>query len=157
MSGRSAIRWAAWVFECPHPEVDAIVDPLSIVCVVIGILIIATRGPMVFAPTATLRVFERLISTDARIRVSGVAVAPFAVALIALPLGEGAAVEVRALGWLWAGVTLWLLFAPGSYRRVVRGVLNFLENSVDEATVRIIGLVAVAIGVALIYFGIYVA
>ncbi len=132
-------------------------DPLSIVCVVIGILIIATRGPLVFAPTATLRVFERLISTDARIRVSGVAVAPFAVALIALPLGEGAAVEVlRALGWLWAGVTLWLLFAPGSYRRVVRGVLNFLGNSVDEATVRIIGLVAVAIGVALIYFGVYV-
>ena len=132
-------------------------DPLSVVCVVIGILIIATRGPMVFAPTATLRVFDRLISTDSRIRGFGVVLAPFAVGLIALPLGEGASVEIlRALGWTWAAVTLWLLFAPGSYRRFARGVLNFFESSMDESIVRIIGLVAVTIGVALIYFGVYV-
>ena len=80
-----------------------------------------------------------------------------AAALIALPLGEDTSVEIlRALGWIWAAVTLWLLFAPGSYRRFARGVLDFFESSMDEAIVRIFGLVAVAIGVALIYFGVYV-
>jgi len=133
------------------------VDPLSILCVLIGILIIATRGPMLFAPSATLRFFQRLISSDARIRGIGVLIAPLAVALIALPLGEGVAAGIlRALGWIWAAATLWLIAAPNSYRRLARGVLTYFESSADEAVVRIIGLVAVAIGGAMVYFGIYV-
>jgi hypothetical protein len=42
------------------------------------------------------------------------------------------------------------------YRRVGRSVLTYFESSVDMAIVRFIGLVAVAIGVALIYVGVYV-
>ena len=129
----------------------------SIVCVSIGILIIFARGPMVFAPTATLRVYGRLVATKARIRAMGIMMAPFAVALIALPHDQGSAVEfARAFGWLWAAATLWLVATPGSFRRFARGLLDFFESSVDEAIVRIIGFFAVAIGVALIYFGIYV-
>lgn len=132
-------------------------DPLSILCILIGILIIATRGPMVFAPTATLRFYDRLLSTDALVRGIGIALAPFGVALIALPLGEGAPVAiVRASGWLWTAAALWLLLAPKSYRRFAHGVLDFFETSVDEAIVRILGLATLAIGVALIYVGVYV-
>ena len=132
-------------------------DPLSIFCVLVGILIIVSRGPLIVAPTATLRVYDKLISTDARIRGFGVGLAPIAVGLIGLPLGERPSAEIlRAFGWLWAAVTLWLLFAPGSYRRFARGVLDFVESSVDEAVVRISGILAVALGVWLIYFGVYV-
>ena len=82
--------------------------------------------------------------------------APLAVALIALLPGDGQpAGLLRALGWLWAAATLWLLAAPGSYRRLASGVLHFFESAVDEAVVRIIGVVAVAIGIGLIYFGVY--
>ena len=132
-------------------------DPLSILCILIGILIIAVRAPMIFAPTATLRFFGRLISTDAGIRGIGLVIAPLAVALVVLARGEGLAAGIlHALGWLFAAATLWLLAAPDSYRRLARGVLDFFESSVDPAIVRIIGLVAVATGVAIIYIGIYV-
>ncbi len=133
-------------------------DPLSILCVLIGALIIAGRGPMIFAPAATLRFTNTLLSTDARIRGIAVVLTPLAVALIALPLGEGEVAGIlRFFGWVWAAAALWLLAAPGSYRRFAGGVVSYFESSVDEAVVRMIGVVAVAIGVALIYFGLYVA
>jgi len=133
------------------------VDLLSSFCVMIGSLIVLTRGPMIFAPRSTLRFAHRLVASDLRIRTMGALLAPLALALIALPVGGGAAAGfLRALGWLWAAVTVWLLAAPGSYRRFARGVLAFFESSVDEAAVRIFGLVAVAIGCAMVYLGMYV-
>ena len=133
-------------------------DPLSTLCVLIGALIIAGRGPMIFAPVATLRFANTLLSTDARIRGSAVVLTALAVAIIALPLGAGEVAGIlRAFGWLWAAVSLWLLAVPDSYRRLAGGTLNYFESSVDEAVVRIVGVVAVAIGLALIYFGLYVA
>ncbi len=133
-------------------------DPLSILCVLLGTLIIAGRAPMVFAPAAVLRFNKKLLSTDARTRGFAVVLTPLAVAVIALPLGEGAVAGfLRVVGWVWAAAALWVLASPGSFRRLVGGVLDYFESSVDEAVVRMIAAVAVAIGVALIYFGIYVA
>jgi len=130
-------------------------DPLSGCLVLIGAVIIATRGPLIFAPTATLRVFQSLLSTNARIRGIAVVLAPLGVALLALPLGEGdEARALRAFGWLWTAAIFWLLAAPGSYRVVAGGVVAYLESSVPEAAIRTIGVVAVAIGIALIYFGV---
>ena len=40
--------------------------------------------------------------------------------------------------------------------RFAHGAISFFESSVDEAIVRMLGLMAVAIGIAMIYFGIYV-
>ncbi len=129
-------------------------EPVSVLSVLIGILIIVTRGPMVFAPTATLRVLRKLVSTDRRVRGLALAVAPLALALVALPLGEGGlAAILRIFGWLWGSAAIWLLVTPGSYRSVVRVVLDFFERS-GETTVRAMGIVAVGLGVALIYFGV---
>ena len=130
-------------------------DPLSILCVLIGTLIVATRGPLILAPTATLRFFKGLLSTNARIRLIAIVGAPMAVALITLPLGNGVVAGIlRVFGWVWATATLWLLTSPDSYRRVSGGLLGFIESSVPEAILRMIGVVAVAIGIALIYFGV---
>jgi hypothetical protein len=134
------------------------VDTLSILSVLIGALFIAVRGPLLFAPNATLRFYYKFLSTNSRIRITGIAIAPIGLALIGLPLGSSKVAEILfAVGWLWAAATLWLVVAPGSYQRFAVGVLDFLESSVDEAIVRMMGAVAVAIGIALIYFGIYVA
>ena len=100
-------------------------DPLSVLCVLLGSLILAGRGPLIFAPTATLRFFRKFLATDARIRASAVVPAPLAAASIVLPLGEGEVAGIlRAFGWLWAAVSLWLLAAPDSYRRIAGGIIR---------------------------------
>ncbi len=132
----------------------AIVEPLSMLCVLIGILIIAVRAPMIFAPSATLRFFGRLISTDTGIRGIGLVISPLALALVVLARGEGLGAGIlQALGWVFAAATLWLLAAPDSYRRLARGVLAVFD---DPAIVRIAGLVSVAFGITMIYVGLYV-
>ena len=132
-------------------------DPLSALSVLIGALIVVTRGPMIFAPATTLRFYNKLISTNARIRGVTVVIAPLVVALIGLPLGEGQVAGIlRILGWVWAAAVVWLLAAPDSYRQFAGVFLDILESS-DDAIVRMVGVVAVALGVALIYFGLYVA
>ena len=65
-------------------------DAVSVICVVLGVLIIASRGPMLFAPVGYLRFLKELTSTDLRVRGLAAAFTPFAAVLLALPLGEGA-------------------------------------------------------------------
>ncbi len=44
-------------------------DALAVTCIVVGILIIVMRAPLIFAPRATLRAYDRVIfSTNARCR-----------------------------------------------------------------------------------------
>ena len=51
-------------------------DPLSIICIVVGIFIIVSRAQLAFAPSAALRFYDRLIfSTNARCRAYGVVIA----------------------------------------------------------------------------------
>ena len=129
-------------------------DPLSILCILIGLLIIVSRGPMIFAPQGTLRFYHDLVSTDARVRWIAVGIAALAAALVALPLGEGAMAGIlRFLGWLWVAAAVWLLVQPSQYRSVAGGVVGFLEHSTDEAVVRLIGVLAVGLGIALILYG----
>lgn len=129
-------------------------DTLSILCILVGALFIAVRGPLIFAPRATLRFYERFIATKAGIRGTGLVMAPLALALVVLARGDGAVGRIlEILGWLFVVTTLWLLAAPASYQRFARSVLDFFETSVDLAIVRILGLFAVAIGGGLIYVG----
>jgi hypothetical protein len=131
-------------------------DSVSILYITVGLLIIASRGPLVFAPRATLRFAERLFARNARIRGMGLAIGGLALALVVLPAGDGPAVGILyCAGWLIGGGALWLLVAPASYRRLALGVLSFAENSVDAGALRILGLVACLLGGAMIYAGIH--
>ena len=113
---------------------------------------------MIWAPKAALRFSKKVLSTDARIRGLAVVMTTLAVAVIALPLGGGTVAEVlRVVGWAWAAAALCGLASPGLFRRFTGGVIDYFESSVDEVVVRLIGILSVAIGVGLIYFGIYVA
>ena len=133
-------------------------NPVAFLCVVMGMLIVVSRGPMMFAPKASLRFFRQLVSTDVRVRILGLVMAPLSLALGFLPLGEeGAAALLRSLGWLFILATSWLLIAPGMYRAMVNGFVDFFESSVDSIVVRMIGFFAVLVGGWLIHFGLYVA
>ena len=130
-------------------------DPLAIVCFVIGIVIIAFRGPLIFAPQRTLRFYESVIATDARARLLGAILAAMGVAI--LVSGSGTAVfpfrVLGGFGWLLTVAGALVLLFPPTYRRIGYSVLEFTKRSVGPIVLRAIGVIAVAIGVAFIYLG----
>lgn len=130
-------------------------DASSIVCVLIGLLIIVSRGPLIIAPGPTIDFYERLVSTDARVRLVGCVVAAVSAALLAAPPARNApAFWFEAFGGLLALVALWLLAWPKGFRRLADGVFSFARDSVDAAIVRGLGAAAVALGAWLVYVGI---
>ena len=133
-------------------------DALAITCIVVGILIIVMRAPLIFAPRATLRFCERLIfSTNARFRVFGVVFATLAMALLFSDFGEGAlAGLLHTCGWFMATVALLFLVLPNVLRRFFQTIFGYIEESVNDGVVRIVGLLAVVFGLALVYVGVYV-
>ena len=133
-------------------------DSLSIICIVVGALVILKRGPLIFAPSATLRFYDRLIiSTNSRFRAFGVVIAISAAALLLLPLGEGTLASLfYAIGWLMAPLALLMLIAPNVSRRFLSVIFDYLENSVDDVIVRILGRLAVVVGAGLICVWVYV-
>ena len=133
-------------------------DALAIICIVVGIGSIVENLPLAYAPSATLRFFNRVfLSTNARCRALGVVIATVAMALFLLPFGDGPlAGFLHAVGWLAAAEALWFWILPDSVRRVVNAIYRFLENSVPTPVVRVLGVLGVLAGSAFIYVWIYV-
>ena len=133
-------------------------DSFSIICIAVGILVIVGRGPLIFAPSATLRFYDRwLLSTNARFRVFGVVFATLAMALLFSDFGEGVlAGLLHTFGWFMATVALLFLVLPNVLRRFIQTIFGYIEESVDNGIVRIVGLLSVVFGLALIYLGAYV-
>ena len=133
-------------------------DSLSVICVAVGILAIVRRGPLIFAPSATLRFYDRwLLSTDARFRVFGVVFATLAMALLFSDFGEEVLAEsLHTFGWFMATVAVLFLVLPNVFRRFIQTIFGHIEKSVDERIIRIVGFVGVVFGLALIYVGGYV-
>ena len=133
-------------------------DSLSILCIVLGILVIVSRGPLVFAPSATQRFYDRwLLSTDARFRAFGVVFVTVAMALLFSDFGEGMlAGLLHTFGWFMAIVAPVFLVFRNILRRFVQTIFGYIDKSVDERTMRIVDLLAGVFGLALIYVGVYV-
>ena len=137
-------------------------DALAIICIVAGILNIVENLPLVYAPSAALRFYDRVFvqvffSTNARCRALGVVIATVAMALFLLPFGDGPlAGFLHAVGWLAAAEALWFWVLPDRVRRVVNAIYSFLENSVPAPVVRVLGGLGVLAGFAFIYVGVYV-
>ena len=91
---------------------------LSIICIAVGILIIVGRGPLIFAPSATLRFYDRwLLSADVRFRAFGVAIETLVTALLFSGFGGGVlAGFLHALGWVLGTVALFVLVLPNVRR-----------------------------------------
>ena len=132
-------------------------DSLSIICVIVGALVILTRGPLIFAPSATLRFYDRwLLSTNARFRVFGVVFATLAMALLFSDFGEGVlAGLLHTFGCSMATVALLFLVLPNVFRRFFQTIFGYIEKSVDKRIMRIVGFLGVVFGLARIYVGVY--
>ena len=123
-------------------------DALAIICIVIGIGNIVENLPLVYAPSAALRFYDRVFfSTNARCRALGVVIAAVAMALFLLPFGDGPlAGFLHALGWVAAAEALWFWILPDSVRRVANATYSFLENSVPAPVLRVFGVFGVLAG-----------
>ena len=133
-------------------------DSLSIICIAVGFLVIVSRGPLIFAPSATLRFYDKwLFSTNTRFRVIGVVFATLAIALLFSDFGEGVlAGLLHTFGWFMATVALLFLVLPNVFRGFIQTIFGYIEKSVDESIMRIVGFLHVLFGLALIYVGVYV-
>ena len=133
-------------------------DSLSIICIAVGFLVIVTRGPLIFAPSATLRFYDKwFFSTNTRFRVIGVVFATLAMALLFSDFGEGVlAGLLHTFGWFMATVALLFLVLPNVFRGFIQTIFGYIEKSVDKRITRIVGFLAVLFGLALIYVGVYV-
>ena len=86
---------------------------------------------------------QRLIATDPRIHTIGLVLGGLSAAIFATITGEATVASVlRLLGVVLTVATLWRVVLPASYG-------GFVQDSTDTA----IGLLGIAIGVWLVYFG----
>ena len=133
-------------------------DSLSIICIVIGCVAILRRGPLIFAPRVTLRFYDKcLLSTTSRFRVVGVVFATLAMALLLSGSKEGVvAVLLHTLGWCVATVAFLFVVLPNVFRGFIQTMLGYIERSVDERVIRVVGFFGVVFGLAMIYVGLYV-
>ena len=134
-------------------------DAQSVFCIVLGTWIIVKRTPLIFTPTRTLRAYDRwVLATTTRIRTFGIAIATFGIALIVFPLGDGGLARLLyATGVFMLAVALWILVRPEWTQRLIRRFVAFVELSVGDMGLRVIGLLSVVLGALLIYVGISVA
>ncbi|MCP4007334.1 MAG: hypothetical protein GY725_24390 [bacterium] len=131
---------------------------MSAVCIVLGILIIASRAPLVFAPQATLLFYRQMVATNGRVRALGVVVAGLGLAMLISGRNSDAGAE---LALFWFGVFMsavaggLLLILPGAYRTMAAGVLDFMGDpeSADLAVTRVAGVFGVAVGGFFVYLG----
>lgn len=128
---------------------------VGIVSIAVGALGICSRGPLVVAPAASLRWFEKLISTNGRVRVLGAVMLPLGVAMI----WAGSTEDSGLAGLLFMvglGIVtvcaLWLLPFPDAYRALANEILPS-DRSGSLIGWRIVGLAVVFAGALLIYFG----
>ncbi len=131
-------------------------NEVGIVSIVLGVLVVCGQGFQVVAPVATLGWFQRLISSDGRMRTAGA----FLVAIGAVMVWAGNSEDSGLAGVLLflglasvAGSTLLLVLFPGAYRALA-GVFLPSDSSGRLVGWRIHGLVGVIVGVLLIYFGV---
>jgi uncharacterized protein YjeT (DUF2065 family) len=128
-------------------------EPIAILVAFIGLLFMLGRGPMLFAPTATVDFYRRLISKTELIRRLGILILLLAVLVIATGRQAeaehaGIAGAVEVFGWILAGVAIWLMASPKTYQRLALSIIDAIS---DPAVLRVIGALSIAIGLALVW------
>ena len=132
-------------------------DRFSVLCIALGCLLIIFRGPYAFDPSRTFRAYRSFFMTNARARAWAVLVALLAAVLLLLPLGEGMLSDILyVFGWIIAALALVTLLVPKILKGFALQIIDNLEHSIPTALVRVLGLLAIAVGLAFIYVGIYV-
>lgn len=126
-------------------------SPLAVVLAYLAVVVIVVRGPLAFAPEATVDRFKRwFFPSDTRLRLMGVAMlvliaAPLIVAVRVTPPAHPHVVWLEALGWLVAAGGAFVIVLPKPARRLVDGVLAGAPTPV----LRVLGVANIAFGLFL--------
>ncbi len=126
-------------------------NAVAIASIALGILYIVTRGPLIFAPEETVRVFLRFLENSAGIRAMGclLGLAGFATLRGTAGAVTTLSVVIRFIAWLMVGGGVLLLLFPDAYGQLARSVLMVF----DAMALRILGALGVGIGGLFVYFG----
>lgn len=128
-------------------------SPLAVVLVYVAAVVVALRGPLAFAPDATVARLERwFFSSDERFRLVGLGMlvglaAPLIVAARTTPGAYPTTRWVEALGWLVVAGGACVVIAPTPTRRMVEGIIGGAPTS----ALRAIGVINIAFGAFLVW------
>jgi len=128
---------------------------VGIVSIVVGVFAVIARGQLLVAPAFTVRTFKRAIETDGGIRAFGAVLLVLGAAMAWAGASEHSLLA-RVLfwfGWLTlAGTTPVLMLFPKFYRSLAALFLP-PDDAASFTGLRVVGLLGVAVGGVLIYFG----
>lgn len=133
----------------------AAVSEVGAVSIVLGVIVLCSRGALLVAPRATLRWFEGVIGTNGRTRALGVVALTLGAAMAWAGASEDSvlATIMAFVGWPVVGFsTFALVLFPSVYQDIGAAVLPSGANE-DLTGWRVLGLAGVVIGGLLIYFG----
>jgi len=128
-------------------------SPLALVVAYLGIAIILVRGPLLFAPEATVDRFQRwFFPSDARFRLVGVGMlftlaAPLVLAARLTPPAHPDVVLLETLGWVVAAGGASVILFPKPLRGFIEGILTGAPPSV----LQVLGAVNLAFGLFLVW------
>jgi len=133
------------------------VSEVGVVSIVVGVVVVCSRGALLVAPAATLHRFDDVIATNGRTRALGVFTLTLGAVMVWAGASEhsGLATALSLVGWVVVGISaLALVLFPGVYRAIAEAVLtSAADTDADLNGWRIVGLLGVSIGGLLIYFG----
>ena len=122
-----------------------------------GVLVILTRSPLLFAPRRTIHTYMAMVSTDSRIRTMGGIMGVAALSLLMSGFGDSGTAR-------WPTWTLWTVLSVGLsmtvfsafWRTYVQARFRWFDEKLSDGMLRWAGVLAVSIGAFLVYLGLYV-
>ncbi len=126
---------------------------LALVTIILGVFVVISRGPFIFAPEATRKaVISHFLVSTARLRIVGLPVVAMGVLIIIAAQGrdQTAALVIKYYGWFIA-------IAAGLFHVILAPrTREFAKNILERwsiTTLRIRGFVGVIVGALLICLG----
>ncbi len=126
-------------------------SPLALVLVIIGLLIAASRAPLIVAPERTRAFYLKFMETDGRMRSLAVLIIVMGAAMLwaSIPETGTVATVVYWLGLLMLGIAAFFIILPGQARQWG----TTIWGSFSASTLRGLGLVALVFGLLVAAYG----
>lgn len=126
-------------------------SPLALVLVIVGLLIAASRAPLIIAPEGTRSFYLKLMETDGRMRSLALLIIALGALMIWASAPEATAVAniVYWLGLLMLAIATFFILLPGQARQLAATTWGSFSTGV----LRALGLVALVFGLLVAAYG----
>jgi uncharacterized protein YjeT (DUF2065 family) len=143
---------SAFGYKQTSTAVEKNMNIIAIVSIVLGTVIIVTRAPLIVAPQETVGFYRKVLEKPIRVRAIGLAFTALALVILRATADEPGTLATILYAFSWfilAGSFVVLILFPNVAKSLVDRVLGALNNT----QLRVSGVVAVAFGIFLIYWG----